>query len=149
MHPRHRQPTRAELHLLLKENDGLRTEIVRLRSELTSKQQYASRLELLLRKRMERIDELNAEVDQLRHQNKKLDAEAEHLAELVAANNGPSLSLLRCGSRPDYATLKGSTAGRAGCSPMCGYECELEWQSKHSSSSCSIASPHLERRKQR
>jgi hypothetical protein len=22
----------------------------------------------------------------------------------------------------DYATLTGSTAGRAGCSPMCGYE---------------------------
>ena len=83
MHPRHRQPTRAELQLLLKENAGLRTEIVRLRSELTSKQQYASRLELLLRERMERIDELNAEVDQLRHENKKLDAEAEHLAEMV------------------------------------------------------------------
>ena len=83
MHPRHRQPTRAELQLLLKENAGLRTEIVRLRSELTSKQQYGSRLELLLRERMERIDELTAQVDQLRHQNKKLDAEAEHLAAML------------------------------------------------------------------
>jgi hypothetical protein len=36
MHPRHRQPTRAELQLLLKENAGLRTEIVRLRRELTT-----------------------------------------------------------------------------------------------------------------
>jgi uncharacterized protein (DUF3084 family) len=85
MHPRHRQPTRAELQLLLKENAGLRTEIVRLRSELTSKQQYGSRLELLLRERMERIDELTAQVDQLRHQNKQLDAEAEHLAAIIAA----------------------------------------------------------------
>jgi hypothetical protein len=85
MHPRHRQPTRAELQLLLKENAGLRTEIVRLRSELTSKQQYGSRLELLLRERMERIDELTAQVDQLRHRNKELDAEAEPYAQLVAA----------------------------------------------------------------
>ena len=41
------------------------------------------RLELLLRERMERIDELTAQVDQLRHQNKKLDAEAEHLAAML------------------------------------------------------------------
>ena len=39
--------------------------------------------EFLLRERMERIDELTAQVDQLRHQNKKLDAEAEHLEALV------------------------------------------------------------------
>ena len=31
---------------------------------------------------MDRIDELTAQVDQLRHQNKKLDAEAEHLEAL-------------------------------------------------------------------
>jgi hypothetical protein len=48
MHPRHRQPTRAELRLLLKENDGLRTEIVRLRRELENKQGGVGRLELLL-----------------------------------------------------------------------------------------------------
>ena len=38
--------------------------------------------EFLLCERMERIDELTAQVDQLRHQNKKLDAEAEHLEAL-------------------------------------------------------------------
>jgi chromosome segregation ATPase len=88
MHPRHRQPTRAELQLLLKENDGLRTEIVRLRRELSNKQDCIGRLEVLLHERMERIDELTAQVDQLRHQIKKLDQEAEHLAAMVANQRG-------------------------------------------------------------
>ena len=89
MHPRHRQPTRTELQLLKKENDGLRTEIVRLRRELENREGAVGRLELLLRERLERIDELNAQVDQLRHQNKKLDEEAEHWAQLVAARCAP------------------------------------------------------------
>jgi uncharacterized coiled-coil DUF342 family protein len=75
----------AEVQHLLKEIDGLRTEIVRLRHELTNKTQYASRLEVLLRERMEKIDEFTATIDQLRERNRKLDAEAEHLAALVAA----------------------------------------------------------------
>ena len=85
MHPRHRQPTRTELQLLLKENDGLRTEIVRLRHQLTTNQHYAGRLECLLHERMERIDQLVAQVDQLRLKNKQLDKEAEHLAAIIAA----------------------------------------------------------------
>jgi hypothetical protein len=89
MHPRHRQPTRTELQLLLKENDGLRTEIVRLRRELSNKGYYASRLELLLHERMERIDQLTATIDQLRERNRRLDEEAEHLAAMVAT---PKLS---------------------------------------------------------
>ena len=89
MHPRHRQPTRTELQLLKKENDGLRTEIVRLRRELENREGAVGRLELLLHERLERIDELNAQVGQLRHQNKKLDEEAEHLAQLVAARCAP------------------------------------------------------------
>src|SRR5215471_7211533 len=79
MHPRHRQPTRAELHLLQKENDGLRTEILQLRHELTNKQGYTERLEVLLRERLERIDDLNGKLEQAREQNKRLEAEAEHL----------------------------------------------------------------------
>jgi hypothetical protein len=82
----------TELQLLLKENDGLRTEIVRLRHQLTTKQHYAGRLECLLRERMERIDQLVAQVDQLRHQNKKLDAEAEHLAEMVRWPSAPRVA---------------------------------------------------------
>jgi chromosome segregation ATPase len=74
----------AELKLLQKENDGLRTEIVKLRHELTNKQGYAERLEVLLRERMERIDELTATIDQLRERNKRLEAEAERLAAMAA-----------------------------------------------------------------
>jgi hypothetical protein len=80
MHPRHRQPTRTELQLLKKENDGLRTEIVRLRRELENREGAVRRLELLLRERLTKIDELTAHVDQLREANKRLDAEAEHWA---------------------------------------------------------------------
>ena len=46
--------------------------LARAQTELRTKMQYAARLEVLLRSRTERIDELVAEVDQLRHQNKQL-----------------------------------------------------------------------------
>ena len=42
-------------------------------------------LEQALHQRMERIDELIATIDKLREQNKRLDQEAEHLAQMVAA----------------------------------------------------------------
>jgi septal ring factor EnvC (AmiA/AmiB activator) len=84
MHPP-KPKTSAELHLI-KENDGLRTDIVGLRRELANKQDYASRLEVLLRERMERIDQLIAQVDQLREQIKRLDQENEHLAAIIAAS---------------------------------------------------------------
>ena len=70
-----RRSTIAELQLQ-KANDGLRTEIVNLRHELTNKQGYAERLE--------RIDELTATIDQLRERNKRLEAEAKHLAKIAA-----------------------------------------------------------------
>jgi chromosome segregation ATPase len=79
-----RRSTIAEHNLLQKENDGLRTEIVKLRHELTGKQGYAERLEVLLRERLERIDELTGRIDQLRERNKRLEAEAEHLAAMAA-----------------------------------------------------------------
>ena len=87
-----RRSSIAELHLLQKENDGLRTEIVKLRHELTNKQGYAERLEVLLHERMERIDDLNGKLEQAREHNKRLKAEAEHLAAIVAAPR-PSMLL--------------------------------------------------------
>jgi chromosome segregation ATPase len=80
MHPP--KPTPAELHLI-KENDSLRTTIVCLRHELTNKEEHVGRLHVLMRERIERIDELNGKIEQLRAQNKRLDAENEHLAEMV------------------------------------------------------------------
>ena len=80
-----RKPTSAELRLQ-RQNDGLGIEIVKLRQQLATKERYAGRLEYLLRERLTRIDELNGKIDQLRHQNKKLDAEAEHYAALLTQN---------------------------------------------------------------
>ena len=91
-----RRSAAAEFKLLQKENDGLRTEIVKLRHELTNKQGYAERLEVLLRERMERIDELTATIDQLRERNKRLEAEAEHLAKIAA--NRPAKYLTHLGN---------------------------------------------------
>ena len=36
-----------------------------------------------MRERSERIDELNGKIDQLREQNRRLDAENEHLVKMV------------------------------------------------------------------
>jgi hypothetical protein len=40
-------------------------------------------LKFLLRERLNKIDQLNATIDRLREQNKRLDAEAERYAEMV------------------------------------------------------------------
>jgi regulator of replication initiation timing len=40
-------------------------------------------LEVLMRERSQRIDELNGRIERLREQNRRLDAENEHLVEMV------------------------------------------------------------------
>ena len=62
----------AALSDLERENHALQMAVLKLRRELTNKQQYAGRLEVLLHERMERIDELNATIDRLRQQNQQL-----------------------------------------------------------------------------
>ena len=57
---------------LKRDNDALALQLVRLREQLRNKEHYASGLEVLLRERMERIDELNATIDRLRQQNRQL-----------------------------------------------------------------------------
>ena len=47
----------AALSDLERENHALQMAVLKLRRELTNKQQYAGRLEVLLHERMERIDE--------------------------------------------------------------------------------------------
>jgi hypothetical protein len=79
MRPRH--PTSAE-YRLIRENDWLRTDNVCLSRDLKKKQDYASRLEVVLRERVKRIDELTAQVDQLREQIKRLNQD---LAAIIAA----------------------------------------------------------------
>jgi len=58
--------------------------LLRANSELAAKQQYAERLEFLLRERMQRIDELTGRLETARATNHKLEQECEHLAQLVA-----------------------------------------------------------------
>jgi hypothetical protein len=74
---------RRPLEPLEQENDALRTTIIQLRRKLTNKTGYAAKLELVLHQRMEHIDELANTIAVLRDQNRRLNEEADHLAELV------------------------------------------------------------------
>jgi multidrug resistance efflux pump len=65
--------------------ETLQIKLLRANSELRLKTVYAQRLEFLLQHRMATIDELVAKLDQARAQNKRLEAEADHLAALIAA----------------------------------------------------------------
>ena len=71
------------LDLIERECDQLRSEIVRLKHDLSNKERFIGRLKFLCRERMTRIDDLNGKVDQLRHQNKLLESEAEHYADMI------------------------------------------------------------------
>ena len=64
-------------------NGALSTAVLKLRSELTTKQQYASGLEFLLHQCNERIDQLQGQLDQLRLKNNQSHEEAEHMAMFV------------------------------------------------------------------
>jgi hypothetical protein len=83
---RYRWRSRADLSQLEQEIAALKSTVLSLRRELGNKQGAKGRLKILLRERLTRIDNLTAQVDQLRHLNKKLDAEAEHYAALLAQN---------------------------------------------------------------
>jgi len=63
--------------------NGALSTVLELRRELTTKQQYASRLEFLLHQRSERIDQLQGQVEQLRLKNNQSHEEAEHMAMFV------------------------------------------------------------------
>jgi hypothetical protein len=75
--------SRPDISKLEHEIDALKIVVIRLRRDLTDKTGYAGKLEVLLRERLARIDELTAKVDQLRAVNARLDAEAERLCEMV------------------------------------------------------------------
>jgi hypothetical protein len=66
-----------------KENEQLRMTIIVLRHELTTKEGYAAKLERVLQHRLETIDAMRGRIEQLRDQNRRLDAEAERYAEMV------------------------------------------------------------------
>ena len=76
------KPTPKEL-LLRRENDGLKTTICCLRRELTNKEAYAAKLELVLHQRLETIDALPGKLKQSQKQIRRLDQEAERLADMI------------------------------------------------------------------
>jgi len=65
--------SRPDAAALERNVDELRTVIIQLRHELGNKQRHVGQLKVLLLQRTERIDELTAQVDQLRMQNRRLD----------------------------------------------------------------------------
>ena len=75
--------TRRRLAPVERENAGLRMVIIQLRRELTDKEGYAAKLELVARQRSRTIDALRGTINQLREQNRRLDEEADRLAEIV------------------------------------------------------------------
>jgi hypothetical protein len=68
---------------LQRTNGALSTQLLQLREQLHNKERYASGLELLLRQRNERIDQLTAQVDQLRQHSRHADEGAEYMAAFV------------------------------------------------------------------
>jgi hypothetical protein len=68
---------------LQRTNGALSTQILQLRAQLRTKERYATGLEILLRQRNERIDQLTAQVDQLREHSRHTDEEAQHMAMFV------------------------------------------------------------------
>ena len=68
---------------LQRTNGALITQLLQLRKQLRNKERYATGLEILLRQRNERIDQLAAQVDQLREHSRHADEAAEHMAMFV------------------------------------------------------------------
>jgi hypothetical protein len=64
-------------------NGALSTQVLQLREQLRNKESYAGGLETLLRQPNERINQLTAQVDQLREHSRHADEEAEHMAMFV------------------------------------------------------------------
>ena len=62
---------------------ALSTQVLQLREQLRNKESYAVGLEQLLRQRNERIDQLAAQVNQLREHSRHADEAAEHMAMFV------------------------------------------------------------------
>src|SRR5215469_5324832 len=74
----------ANVAQLEQDLDRLRSELIKLRRQLTNKTGYASRLEVLLRERLARIDELNGQLEQSRLKIQRLGLENAVLAAMIA-----------------------------------------------------------------
>ena len=79
-----RRPSSHELQLQ-RECEVLQLKLLKANSELRTKTVYARRLEYLVHERSERVDELNAKLQQSREQVRRLDLQNEILIEMIAA----------------------------------------------------------------
>jgi hypothetical protein len=75
-------PRQSKFIELERQVDSLQLKLIRVREQLTNAQQYAGRLQVLLRERSDPNDELHAKLEQLRAANEKL-------AEMVRLPSGP------------------------------------------------------------
>jgi septal ring factor EnvC (AmiA/AmiB activator) len=80
---------RPDVIKMKRECDRLAFQLLRLREQLQTSERYRTGMEVVMNARLERISKLTATVDLLRAQNKKLDAECEHLAEIVRSEGRP------------------------------------------------------------
>jgi hypothetical protein len=80
-------PRRSSSHelQLQRECEMLQLKLLKANSELRTKTVYAQRLEYLVHERDERVDELNALLDQSRQQVRRLDLQNEILIEMIAS----------------------------------------------------------------
>jgi hypothetical protein len=81
--PWNRRRARFNEIQLQRTNGTLSTQLSQLREQVRNKERYASGLEILLRQRNERIDQLIAQVDQLRGHSRHADEGAEYMATFV------------------------------------------------------------------
>src|SRR6516164_6070592 len=79
-----RRPSSHELQLQ-RECEVLQLKLLKANSELRLKTLYAERLEYLVHERSERVDELNAKLEQYRQQVRRLGLENEILTAMIAA----------------------------------------------------------------
>jgi hypothetical protein len=68
---------------LKRKNDELAFRLLRVREQLESSERRRVGLEIVLNARLTRIGELSGKFERLREQNRRLDQEAERLAEMV------------------------------------------------------------------
>jgi hypothetical protein len=85
MHLSYRWRSRPDIAQLEHTIDRLQTELIKLRREVSDKEQFIGRLTFLCQERMTRIDDQRGTIEQLRATCQKLDAEAEAYFQRLAA----------------------------------------------------------------
>jgi hypothetical protein len=82
--PWHYRRPNIDAHKLKQENNTLQVTLTRLRMELNTKSNYVSRLELVVRERMDKIDALRETIDRLQLKNQQLGLENHVLTAMLA-----------------------------------------------------------------